>query len=110
MDNFFLSNLGLEELYTSIFDRPEIVDMYFQPEEDISISEEKNEEATLQYLLASFEAESEETISLKIGIMKNMNNLTLTKYEIFYLVNSYINKYFYDMITYQDKELLSLIN
>ena len=110
MDNFFLSNLGFEELYASIFDTPEIVDMYFQPEEDISISEEKNEEAKLQDLLASFEAESEETVSLKIGMMKSMNNSSLSKYEIFYLVNSYINKYFYDIITYQDKDLMSLIN
>ena len=110
MDNFFLSKLGLEELYTNIFDTPEIIDMYFQPDEAVSISGEQSKEATLQELLASFEAESEETISIKIGMMKNRNDLTLGKYEIFYLVNSYVNKYFYDMETYQDKDLLSLIN
>ena len=110
MDNFFLSNLGLEDIYSSIIDMPEIVDMYFQSDEGISNSEEKNEPANLEELLASFEAESENTVSIKIGIIKNINNSNLNKYEIFYLANSYINKYFYDIVTYQDKDFLSLIN
>jgi hypothetical protein len=34
----------------------------------------------------------------------------LDNYSIFYLVNSYVNKNFYNMTTYQDKEIMSLIN
>lgn len=106
MENFFATKLALKEVHDSIFDTPEIIEMYFQTPEDNPIANE----TTLQNLLASFESESEETISIKIGMIKNMNKSGLDKYEIFYLVNSYINKYFYNIVTYQDEDLLSLIN
>ena len=112
MDNFFLSNLELEDLYNNIFEKPEIINMYFEKEERIENNEISNfTEANLEELLVSFESESENTISLKIGIMKKIRyNKESNKYFIFYLVNSYINKYFYNMVTYQDKDFSSLIN
>jgi hypothetical protein len=111
MDNFFLSKLDLEDLYTGIFDNPEIIDMYFQNDEE-NYMDEENTELNLEELLASFESESEETISIKIGLIKEIKNKNtqIDKYGLLYLVDSYINKYFYNMITYQDKEFLSLIN
>tara|TARA_R110001632_G_scaffold20062_2_gene60459 strand:+ start:1147 stop:1485 length:339 start_codon:yes stop_codon:yes gene_type:complete len=112
MDNFFLSRLDLEDLYDTVFNKKEIIDMYFSEEKDNNIIEENySEEANLEDLLASFEGESDETISLKIGMMKKIKkDNKLDNYSIFYLVNSYVNKNFYNMTTYQDKEIMSLIN
>jgi len=112
MDNFFLSRLDLEDLYETVFNKDEIINMYFAEEKNNNILDEKDsEEAKLEELLASFEEESEDTISLKIGMMKKIkNNNKLNNYSIFYLVNSYVNKNFYNIVTYQDKEILSLIN
>ena len=112
MDNFFLSHLDLEDLYDTVFNKDEIMDMYFSDEKDNIIFDEKDsEEAKLEELLASFEEESEDTISLKIGTMKKIKkNNKLNNYSIFYLVNSYVNRNFYNIVTYQDKEILSLIN
>lgn len=96
------------KLKEDIFDDNNILEMYFQ--DNITIV--NNEEKKLEELLSSFESESEELISLKIGIMKKIKkeHKEKNKYEIFNLANSYINKYFYNLITYQDKDLMSLIN
>ena len=90
MDNFFLSDLKFKDLSDDIFATTNITEMYFQKEGEAK-------EATIEELLNSFESESENTISIKIGIMKNLKNTELSKYEIFFSANNYINKYFYDM-------------
>ena len=107
MDNFFLSELSFDDLYQNIFDRSDIVDMYFKEDikiEDLNI---EKEESNLEELLTSFESESEDTLAIKIGILREIkkNNIQYDKYTVFYIASSYINKYFYNMNTYQDLEI-----
>lgn len=107
MDNFFLSNLGLDELYQAVFEKPEIVDMYFAPEsEETEIKNTNSEGFNSDSFIESFENESELANSIRIGIMKEIaEKLELKGPNIAYLANSYYNKYFYNLVTYQDKEI-----
>lgn len=106
MDNFFLSRLDLEPLYESISNNPDLDALYFANPEKSEIITEKTE-ANIETLLASFEAESEKTVSLKLKLMKILKNnqMSMNKYHILYAADDFINKYFYKLKLMSEKEI-----
>jgi len=107
MENFFTQDTDFEPVYKNIINDPLINNVYFESTKEDHKETESYEKNTIEELLDTFEAESEKTISLKTDIMKKISHIfNNNKYKTFYTVNDYVNKYFYDLVLMDEKNLI----
>jgi len=107
MENFFTHDTNFEPVYENIINDPLINNIYFETTKGEHKEIENYEKNTIEELLDTFEAESEKTISLKTDIMKKISHIfNNNKYKTFYTVNDYVNKYFYDLVLMDEKNLI----